>query len=239
MSELIVPPGRATGCLPRVTKVGECCPVFGEKIKVVPAGEWSDWIGEIERRPHVHKIKDQGGVGSCATQSVSQAVEIVRSVQGNKFEELNPLSIYRITSGGRDRGSNIDTNLKHVRDVGILPESYFPHDNRNWKASPPSGWEEVAKNYRIDEFFDITTTEEVGSALLIGFPVCFGWEGHSCVLLELLNETEALYANSWGTGWGDAGFGTIKLSQINFSYGAFAVRTSTQADDAVPLPEVP
>jgi hypothetical protein len=55
----------------------------------------------------------------------------------------------------------------------------------------------------------------------------FGWNGHSCVLTKLLSTSEAEYCNSWSPQWGDQGFGRIRLSAINFMYGAFAIRTAS------------
>jgi hypothetical protein len=162
---------------------------------------------------------------SCATESTSQALEIVRAFEGQDYVELNPWFMYHTTSGGRDNGSNIDTNLEFVRDKGVAPESIWPR-SKGWRATPSADAVEAAKLYRIEEFYDIATIEEIGTALLLGFPVVFGWQSHSCVLTQLLDTTTAEYANSWSPQWGDQGFGKIKLSSINFNYGAFAVRTA-------------
>lgn len=225
-SILIIPDGKKTGCKPRMSKPGQWCPLFGEKVPTIPVGEWENLIGEIELRSCVTNIKDQDGVGSCATESTSQAVEIVRKLEGQEYVELNPWSIYSTTSGGRDQGSSIDENLIYVQAHGICPESVWPR-SKGWSAKPSAEALEVAKLYKIEEFYDISTVAEVGTALLLGFPVVFGWSGHSCVLTQLLSTTTAEYANSWAPSWGDAGFGQIKLSAINWSYGAFAVRTAT------------
>lgn len=235
--ELIIPPGMATGCLPRVTKFGECCAPMADKIKVIDRDDWGDFIGQVSCRQYVTQILDQNGFGSCATCSTSQGLMVVRAAAGLDFVLLNPLSIYRVTSGGSDRGSNIDRNLEFARDKGVLPESYWPY-SKGFRAKPPDGWEGEAANFKIDEFWDIGSVEEVGTALLYGLPVVFGWKGHSCVLVELTGENEAIYANSWGKAWSDQGFGKIKLSAINFGYGAFAVRTPTQADDDL-MPPIP
>ena len=224
MSTLIIPDGMKTGCLPRKTKFGECCSLFGEKIQVIPVREWSDLLGDVSLRPCVSKIKNQGNVGSCASEAVSQSVEIIRCAQGQEWVELNPWSVYWSVSGGRDQGSSIDENLVYVRANGVCPESIWPR-SKGWKTKPSAAALEAAKLYRIDEFFDITSIEELGTALLKGFCVQFGWNGHSVVMVELLDTQTALYCNSWSESFGDQGFGTIKLSSVNFSYGAFCTRS--------------
>ncbi len=225
---LIVPPGKKTGCLPRVSQFGEMCEPFASAIEVIPRDKWAGLIGKVDLRPQVKVVLDQDNVGSCATEATAGAAMIVRSVAGQPHVLLNPWSIYRVTSGGSDRGSNIDSNLVFARDTGILPEEYWPR-SKGWRATPPSGWEQVATKYRIAEFFDCANSAEIGTALLLGFPVVFGWQGHSCVLTSLLSTTVAAYLNSWGN-WGDQGFGKIKLNSINYGYGAWALRVMGSFD---------
>ncbi len=226
---LIVPPGKVTGCLPRATQFGEICEPFASAIKVIPRDKWAGLIGRVDLRPQVRVVLDQDGIGSCSTEATAGAAMIVRATAGQPHVLFNPWSIYRVTSGGRDGGSNIDSNLAFARDTGILPDSYFPRATNRWNATPPSGWEQVAANYRIAEFYDCANSAEIGTALLLGFPVVFGWSGHSCILTSLLSPTLAAYLNSWGN-WGDQGFGKIKLNSINYGYGAWALRVMGSFD---------
>lgn len=229
---LIVPPDRATGCLPRVSRPGEWCSLAAEAIGVIPVEEWAGLIPDAPNlRQRVNKIKDQDGVGSCATESTTQATEITRDMSGQPWVELNPWFIYHTSSGGRDSGSSVDANLRFVREKGIAPESVWPR-SKGWRAKPSAEAYEAALSYRIEEFYDIQNTTEIGSALLKGFPVVFGWSGHSCVLTRLLTPTQAEYANSWGN-WGDQGFGKINLRSINFGYGAWALRVPQMSAPAL------
>lgn len=226
---LIIPAGKKAGCLPRASKPGYYCSLFEDKVPVIDPSDWTSIIGEVELRSFVRKIKDQNGVGSCATESTSQAVEMVRNWESQDWVELNPWSLYYFSSGGQDNGSSIDTNLKLARDQGICPESIWPR-SKGWQAKPSADAMEAAKLYTIQEFYDITTIAEFGTALLLGFPVVFGWSGHSVVATQLLTTTTFEYANSWAPSWGDQGFGTLRLSSVNFNYGAFAVRTAAIKD---------
>jgi len=231
MSQLIIPEGKKTGCLPRVSKVGELCDKLEDRMEVIPQSEWGDWIGngDLDLGEHVDNILDQNGVGSCATESTAQGIMICRSLQGLPHVLLNPWSMYCFTSGGRDGGSNIDTNLDHARRIGILPMDVWPR-SKGWRSKPSDDlMDKEASKYRIHEFFDCATIDEVGTALIRGMPVVFGWSGHSCILTDLLDRNNARYANSWHESWGDNGFGTVRLSAINFGYGAFAVRTVVDA----------
>lgn len=225
-TKLIFPDGRKPGCLPRVSHYGTVCDKLEDRIDVIPQEQWDDYIGKVDLRPCVDHIFNQRKSGSCATESTTQGLAICRAWGNQSFVLLNPWSIYYFTKIGYDGGSNIDTNLRHIRDVGVLPMALWPR-SKGWRTKPPQDLlDTVACNYRIDEFFDIATVDEVGTALIKGLAVVFGWQGHSCVLTKLLSRTIAEYANSWEESWGDKGFGRIRLSSINFGYGAFAVSTA-------------
>lgn len=217
---LIIPAGRKTGCNLRVSKYGDIAPLAPERIDIIPRERWGELIGNTNLREFVPIVLDQDGVGSCATESSTSSIHITRAVQRLEFVQLNPWSIYHFTSHGRDAGSSIDENLVHIRDIGILPESYWPR-SKGWRASPPDGYKAVAALYRLTEFFELGSVEEVGSACLAGIPVVMGWQGHSVLLTRLLSPTVAEYLNSWSPEWGDNGYGQIKLDNINFGYGAF------------------
>lgn len=222
---LVVPPGRATGCLPRRSAPGEWFPLLADKMDIIDPSEWLDWIGGIELSPHVPVVLDQDGVGSCATESTTAAVMLARVLRGEPHVMLNPWFIYHTTSGGSDSGSSIDENLAFANEFGIAPESVWPRSN-GWRTNPSEEAYAAAKEFRILEAYDITTTAEIGTALLRGFPVVFGWQGHSVLFTELLSLTRAKYLNSWAQSWGDDGFGELELSAVNFRYGAFAVRVA-------------
>lgn len=224
--QLIIPEGKRTGCLARKSQFGNVSKVFAESdIPLIPRDQWAALLPTITLRPQVQKIKDQNGYGSCATESTTQAVEIIAAQRGEPWIELNPLFIYHETSGGSDGGSSIDENLVFARDKGIAPESVWPR-SKGFRATPTAEAIAAALKHRIVEFFDIENVDEFGSALLAGFPVVFGYSGHSICAVSLKSPTQIEYANSWGD-WGDAGFGVLSFSSIVWGYGAFAVRTTT------------
>ncbi len=229
---LAIPPGQATGCLPRETRVGEVCPLLSDRITIIPREDWQPYIGKVKLRSFVQVVLSQGQIGSCATEATSQSIMIDEAVAGLDHVLLNPWSLYAFTSGGRDQGSTIDGNLQRARSHGVLPESVWPRGGQGahrWNEKPQQSLFDKHA-LKIDEFYELNTINEIGTALIRGFPVVYGWNGHSCVLTGLLSLDKAQYCNSWSIDWGDKGFGEIALSEINSMYGAFAVRTTNRKE---------
>jgi len=200
-----------------------------DSIKVIPSGEWDAAAKELgdDLRRKVWVVLNQGQVGSCATESTAAATMISRSIVGAEQVLLNPLFIYHTTSGGRDAGSSIDDNLEFARDYGIAPESVWPR-SKGWQAKPSEEAIQVAKQYRIEEFYDISNINEFVSALLLGFPVVFGSNGHAVTAVQHMGRYP-LILNSWGD-WEDHGFGQwCSYNAINWNYGAWALRVATQS----------
>lgn len=225
----VFPEGRIPGCLPRSSRPGAICPMASEHIKIIPRADWAALASQNKGlRPFVKVVLNQGSVGSCATEATAGAVMITRAYAGLEHVLLNPWSIYATTSGGRDRGSSIDDNLAFARDYGICPESVWSR-SKGWNAKPTADAMEVAKKFRIAEFYDISSIDEMVSAILQGFPVVYGSNGHAVCKVQHRDESSGLDVNSWGTGWGDGGFGVwATYRAVNWAYGAFAVRAVSQ-----------
>lgn len=232
-SDLPVPMGQRTGCLPRRSKFGKCCSVFADKIKPLPEGEL-DSIS-LTLRPFVKEVLSQSPAGSCATESTTGALMLARSIAGMPHVSLNPWFIYYHTGGqsdrgdGRSGGSSIDEDLEFARDNGVAPTSIWPR-KMGWRTKPSEEAYEAAKQHTIEEFYDIATINEVRTAIVKGFPVVYGAKAHSVVKIS----TDAEDLNSWDTTWGDGGFGVwASFRAIDFRYGAFAVRVASHVERSV------
>jgi len=224
-----VPPGKKTGCLPRVSRPGEWFPRAEDRIEIVPETDWEELSRTNKVTPFVKEILDQDGVGSCATESTAGAVMACRAVAGLPHVTLNPWFIYHTTSGGRDSGSSIDTNLRFIQEHGIAPMAVWGRD-QGWRRKPSAEAYEAALQFRGIEVFDIASVNEFVSALLRGFFVVYGARGHSVGASEY-RSSGPWGPNSWGTDWGDGGFGTwVSWRQINWGYGAWALRAVTESD---------
>ena len=210
------------GCLDRETKVGECCPLLRDRIKIIPQDEWADYIGQVSLKQFVWMTINQLRRSSCASAAVTGAVMDCEAFEGKPQVDLNHETVYSFVSGGRDRGSSLDANLRHARDVGILPNSIWPRAEHAWNEKPPL---ELFKEHghRIGEFADTNSIEEFGSGLLAGHPGVYARRVHALFAHELLNDRRFGYTNSYGEKWGDNGQAQESLSVIEWRYGGFFV----------------
>lgn len=237
-----IPEGQATGCLPRTTRFGECCDMLEDRIEIIT--DDNVFREAINRDPMetllkcVPSVFSQGRVGSCAAEAATGALKLVREFNGLPFVELSPWSMYAFTSGGRDRGSSVGENLLHLRQTGVLPMEMWSRDEHPWNERPSYRLLAAeACRFRVHEWLDISNIQAVMTALTLNFPIPFGWQGHSCILLQLASMTTAYYLNSWGAKWSETGMpgiGIIKLRDIDFRYEAWALRTVTDSGIVVP-----
>jgi len=214
----------AWGCLPRKTRPGER-PMAEGRIKLVPESEWDALAKQISLRPHRRTLLDQNGFGSCASESSTQALMLDRVLQGLPHVPLNPLFVYGRVNGGRDGGSSIDDNIDFLVKHGCAPESVWPR-SKGWRAEPSKEAWAAAAEFRILEYWDISTVAEFVSALLCGMPVVHGAKGHAICAVEHKGPYP-LILNSWGQ-WEDDGYGRwCGYNEVNWGYGAWAARAAT------------
>lgn len=226
----VIPPGKAGGLLYRSRPYGQCGHVFSEKIEVYTDAQITEYLKtHIGLRRFVFEIFDQDGVGSCAAEATTQALQIARAYDGQPWVQLSPWSLYHESSGGSDRGSNIDDNLEIVRTKGVASMAVWPRTH-SFRQELSAAALADRTLYRGDEWFDIASVAEFKTALLKEMPIVYGSFSHAKCAVQLLDESSFLYANSWASDWGDKGFGVEKFSNgINWGYGAWALRTASDA----------
>jgi hypothetical protein len=234
-----LPHSFSSGCFPRVSKVGEKphFPVAGlvDACPILPRADWN----ECSIRHKVWTVIDQNPQSSCCPSATAGATMALREIAGAKRILLSQGSLYGQINGGRDNGANIEDALEAMMNTGICPADQI--DPKNWQGRGwPSDWKTEAKKFRILEAFDCPTFEAVASAVQLSMPVVFGvyWGsgGHAITAVGLKKTSGGWgleFLNSWGSDWGDAGFGVLeetKCSGIK-SFGAFAIRSVTIPSD--------
>jgi len=232
-------PVRSTGALPRSMsrKPQLNLATVEERFGLIPESEWPSIYGWRALREHVkpYGIYDQDGVGSCVTEAGAMAVQVLRSMVGEKATPLQPWSIYQEVSGGVDRGSTLDDVIRHVAQRGIVPAEMWPR-SRGWRKAPTDAMKAEAMKHRAVEFYWVKSKAEFITAIGCGYPVFYARDGH-CILALDIEEDGCPYCNSWGADWSDDGYGFDPWNKFipeMIRWGAVAVRTV--CDDGTELP---
>jgi C1A family cysteine protease len=131
--------------------------------------------------------------------------------------------------------------MKMLVKHGVCPESYWPYRPRQ-KDKPKKGADKAAKPYRIKAYARLNTLADMKRSLLVNGPFLAGVEMFSSCFTNKVKKTGIIpfpkakdrlegghavciagyddkrgifkLKNSWGTGWGDAGYGYIGYDYI-------------------------
>jgi hypothetical protein len=215
-----MPPGRARGLLlrPKAEKPGSRCGFLRDTTPTIPMGDWPELLKtHTGLDPCVSFWLDQDGVGSCAAEACSNGLMLTRAFSGQDFVLLSPWSLYSETSGGSDRGSNLGDNLDLARSRGICPDSIWPR-SKGWRAKPDATALKQAAEFKIDEFHETTTLEEVGTGIWNNMGAFYGSAAHAKFALKMLAPSGSTwrfkYLNSWGKDWSEPGAGEYIAEQL-------------------------
>jgi len=208
-------------------------PRVRDDFKLIPKNELDDAFQQKKKdealnRPFVKHGLDQDGVGSCASEGYSGCVMFCEEVAGQDVEPLSPWALYRLVNGGRDQGSSLSANVSAGAKFGIPTQKVWPR-SKGWRERLSDEAKQDALKHRITEYWRVGSDHEMQTALILGFPVYFGYPGHAIFAVEYIDSRRFLYKNSWGDGWGDHGFASLRYSSIETGYGRWATRSTRRA----------
>lgn len=144
---------------------------------------------------------------------------------------------------GQDSGASIRQSIQSLKDKGVCDETLWPYILQNWQTRPPlvayadALLDQAIAYYAVGN--DITAIKIAiasGYVVTIGISVYTSFQGgvatstgdipepvpgesllggHN-IILDTYDDTTGRFgfANSWGTSWGRAGFGTISYAYI-------------------------
>lgn len=180
------------------------------------------------------RVKDQTGP-SCTSNAWAGATESLYRYSGFACPILSAASLFAFVGG--PGGSSIQANQKQIVEIGCVPESLWPA--YQIYSRTPAGFDAEAPKWRVKAVEFVPTFDAGTWAIMRGRPVVFGvnWSGGGhCIWASRVYWSQGKgwgweIVNSWGTDWGDVGFGILYESQIangiRNRYGAAAPLTPT------------
>ncbi|TGK33826.1 cysteine protease [Leptospira gomenensis] len=181
---------------------------------------------------------------------------------------FSPAFIYNQINGGRDNGSLISDAMRVMVEMGAAPWDAMPYNAADYRTRPSQSAIAAASKYKAKEFLRVKTTDlnEVKAQLSSGKPVVAGvlvyenffnlkgsqiykegvgktYGGHAIAIVGYDDSKNAVkFINSWGTEWGDRGYGYIDYRWFTkICQGAFVMvdQVETTVDQGKPDSSVP
>ncbi len=214
-----------------------------------PTLDWRNSSGN-----YVSPIKNQGSCGSCWAFAVTAALEsqVMIGTKPVTPPELSEQVLVSCSGAGSCSGGSPSSASNYIRDVGLPVESCFPYTATNNSCANACstyrvdtlkviGWQSAGSSpSRVDAIKNALYSNGpvVGTFYVYNdffyyktgvYSYTSGsYAGAHAVLIVGYDDVNQCFIvkNSWGTGWGEAGFFRIAYSEVggtsNFGYSTYA-----------------
>jgi len=230
------------GCLPRRQPYGciKRVPKATDFLRPIPREDWPGLI-TAGKGTFLHDLTkdklephDQGRTNYCWAHGSVRAVEALGVFETGNGIPLSAESVAVPLTGGRNRGGYPEEALQRLRSHGACLQELWPLNDRDERHADAQ-WEMDAIKRRAIRWADVNTFDMQMTFALMRVPVPIGlrWWGHLVCQLDPVHFGGKDFGigidNSWGSDWGDNGYGILTESRGTADLGAFALLTESFA----------
>jgi len=198
----------------------------------------------IDLRPLCLPIKNQGDLGTCGCCAVTTFLEMISGVRLSVLYMYYVTRVYVCNYMPHDdSGVELRDIMEALSRYGICRDETWPYDASKFLEEPSSKARDEALLFRPADFLALHNLEDIKDALRKETPVfvdvnfapdAFGREpaltgkvgkppteevefcDHTVLIVGYNDESEELiFQNSWGTDWGEQGFGRVPYEYFN------------------------
>ena len=212
--------------------------VLSRKAKPVSLPRRAKLASSVDNRQYCAPIYDQGQLGSCTAFAMGKGLrEYMQRKNGERQVGLSALDLYyyeRVNMGkeyiNQDSGANMIDGMTVLANRGNATDESWPYKISFFKQQPPAAADDTAAEWKIKNYTNLATLEDVKTAIASGKPVAFGFMvyrnfmrigpngvmpmptgnpigGHAVLAVGYDDAKQQLIVrNSWGAGWGDKGY---------------------------------
>ena len=227
-----------------------------------------DWADPMKK--YVTPVRNQGSCGSCWAFAAAGALESYALIKNNLVGQdlnLSEQVLVSCSGAGSCGGGSIGSASNYIRDKGLPLEGCFPYTATN-NLCTSACYAYQSDTWRIQSWAYVATTsvsvEAIKNALVTYGPLVttmdvyadfFSYRtgiysyaagayqgGHAILIVGYDDALQCFKAkNSWGTGWGEAGYFRIAYSAVGnpVYFGEFTIAYNGAAPQPPPPEPAP